>query len=73
MKSVNGLKMKLNEAIRWCWKFREPFKIVTEVTSMKKCSTPKIKIRKQVYLGEFKIEEYLLKEVELLIEKMKNM
>lgn len=39
---------------------------------MEKQPTPKIKIRKRVYLGEIKIEEYLLKEVELLIEKMKG-
>jgi hypothetical protein len=43
------------------------------MTRAKKQPTPKIKIIKRVYLGEFKIEEYLLKEVELLIEKMKNM
>jgi hypothetical protein len=31
----------------------------------------KIKIRKRVFLGEFKIEEYLQKEVSLLLEKSK--
>jgi hypothetical protein len=35
-------------------------------------TTSKIKIRKQVFLGEFKIEDYLRKEVELLLEKMKK-
>jgi hypothetical protein len=34
-------------------------------------STPKIKIRKEVFLGEFKIEDYLQKEVALLLEKSK--
>jgi hypothetical protein len=34
-------------------------------------STPKIKIRKRVFLGEFKIEDYLKKEVALLLEKSK--
>jgi hypothetical protein len=33
--------------------------------------TPKIKIRKEVFLGEFKIEDYLKKEVALLLEKSK--
>jgi hypothetical protein len=32
---------------------------------------PKIKIRKRVFLGEFKIEDYLQKEVSLLLEKSK--
>jgi hypothetical protein len=34
--------------------------------------TAKVRITKRVFLGEFKIEDYLQKEVELLIEKMKN-
>jgi hypothetical protein len=34
-------------------------------------TTPKLKIRKRVFLGEFKIEEYLQKEVALLLEKSK--
>jgi hypothetical protein len=32
---------------------------------------PKVKIRKRVFLGEFKIEDYLQKEVALLLEKSK--
>jgi hypothetical protein len=32
---------------------------------------PKIRIRKRVFLGEFKLEDYLQKEVALLIEKSK--
>jgi hypothetical protein len=32
---------------------------------------PTIKIRKRVFLGEFKIEDYLRKEVALLVEKSK--
>lgn len=39
-------------------------KVVAEVT-------PKIKIRKRVFLGEFKIEDYLQKEVALILEKSK--
>jgi hypothetical protein len=38
----------------------------------KKDSVPKIKITKRVFLGEFKIEDYLRKEVELLLEKYKK-
>jgi hypothetical protein len=33
--------------------------------------TQKIKIRKEVFLGEFKIEDYLKKEVALLLAKSK--
>jgi hypothetical protein len=32
---------------------------------------PKIKIRNEIFLGEIKLEDYLLKEVELLLEKYK--
>ncbi|WP_260631355.1 hypothetical protein [Neobacillus niacini] len=38
----------------------------------KKQTTPKVKIVKQVFLGEFKIEDYLQKEVERLLEKYKK-
>jgi hypothetical protein len=34
-------------------------------------TTPKLKIRNRVFLGEFKIEDYLQKEVALLLEKSK--
>jgi hypothetical protein len=43
-----------------------------QVKNTKIDATPKIKIRKRVFLGEFKIEVYLRKEVELLLEKMKK-
>lgn len=36
-----------------------------------KSDAPTIKIRKRVFLGEFKIEDYLRKEVALLAEKSK--
>lgn len=32
---------------------------------------PKLRIRKRIFLGEFKIEDYLQKEVSLLVEKYK--
>jgi hypothetical protein len=38
----------------------------------KKDTEPKIRIVNRVFLGEFKIEDYLQKEVELLLEKYKN-
>lgn len=47
---------------------------ITEVIGMEKAAAtlaPKIKIRKRVFLGEFKIEDYLQKEVVLLLEKSK--
>jgi hypothetical protein len=34
-------------------------------------ATPKIEIIEEVFLGEFKIEDYLQKEVALLLEKSK--
>lgn len=34
-------------------------------------TSPKIKIRKEIFLGEIKIEDYLQKEVSLLLEKYK--
>ncbi|WP_256358339.1 hypothetical protein [Bacillus sp. sid0103] len=38
----------------------------------KKDTAQKIKIRKQVFLGKIKLEDYLRKEAELLLEKYKN-
>lgn len=40
-------------------------------TATKTTTTPKLKIRNVVYLGEFKIEEFLQKKVALLLEKYK--
>jgi hypothetical protein len=37
-----------------------------------KDTAPKIKIRKRVFLGEIKLEDYLRKEAELILEKYKN-
>lgn len=34
-------------------------------------NTPKVKIIEEVFLGEFKIEDYLQKKVALLLEKYK--
>lgn len=34
-------------------------------------TSPKIKIRNRFFLGEFKIEDYLQKEVAVVIEKYK--
>jgi hypothetical protein len=42
-----------------------------EMEKVAATTTPKIKIRKEVFLGEFKIEDYLQKEVALLLEKSK--
>jgi hypothetical protein len=42
-----------------------------KAAAIAKTETPKIKIRKRVFLGEFKIEDYLQKEVALLLEKSK--
>ncbi|WHY64664.1 hypothetical protein [Neobacillus sp. SuZ13] len=39
---------------------------------MKTKSTTKVKIRKEIFLGEFKVEDYLQKQVELLLEKYKK-
>jgi hypothetical protein len=35
-------------------------------------SSSKIKIRNEYFLGEFKVEDYLQKQVDLLFEKYKN-
>jgi hypothetical protein len=37
-----------------------------------KHTTTKVRIVKEVFLGEFKIEDYLQKKVEFLLEKYKN-
>jgi hypothetical protein len=39
--------------------------------TVKSETSSKIRIRKRVFLGEFKIEDYLKKEVSLLLEKSK--
>lgn len=40
-------------------------------TATKPTASPKIKIRNEYFLGEVKVEDYLQKEVALLLEKYK--
>jgi hypothetical protein len=50
----------------------EKGKVSRELKITKKATTPKVKIVKEVFLGEFKIEDFLQKKVDLLLEKYKN-
>jgi hypothetical protein len=36
-----------------------------------KSETPKIRIRKETFLGEIKLEDFLMKEAALILEKYK--